>query len=115
MIYILSSDFLTQLYLSRDMPNSHRVRPADNFYQFANGGWMKNNPLPAAYSRYGTFQQLVETNKQRIKAILEGLQGSSYAAGSTERKLSDLYKMAMNSGRRNQDGVQPLMGIIAQL
>ncbi len=91
------------------------VRPADDFYQYANGGWMKNNPLPAAYSRYGTFQQLVETNKKRIKSILEGLQGSSFAPGSTEQKLSDLYKTAMNSGQRNQDGVQPLMGIIARL
>ncbi len=91
------------------------VRPADNFYQFANGGWMKNNPLPPAYSRYGTFQQLVETNKKRIKGILEGLQSSSFAAGSTEQKLSDLYRMAMNIERRNQDGVQPLMGIITQL
>ena len=31
------------------------VRPADDFYQFATGGWQKNNPLPAAYSRYGSF------------------------------------------------------------
>ncbi len=57
------------------------VRPADNFYQYANGGWMKNNPLPAAYSRYGSFEGLIETNKTRIKTILEGLQSSSFASG----------------------------------
>ncbi len=91
------------------------VRPADNFYQFANGGWMKNNPLPAAYSRYGTFEQLNESNKKRIKSILEGLLESSFAAGSTEQKLCDLYQSAMNTSRRNQEGVKPVMGIITQL
>ncbi|MCR4582867.1 MAG: M13 family metallopeptidase [Prevotella sp.] len=91
------------------------VRPADDFYQYANGGWMKNNPLPAAYSRYGTFQELVEVNKKRIRTILEELKGNSFAPGSTEKKLSDLYQSAMNSGRRNQDGVQPLMGLITQM
>ena len=91
------------------------VRPADDFYQFANGGWMVKNPLPAAYSRYGTFDQLEEENTTRIKAILDGLQGSSFASGSTEQKLSDLYQLAMDNARRNQDGVKPLMGIIQQL
>ncbi len=91
------------------------VQPATDFFRYANGGWMKNNPLPAAYSRYGSFQQLIETNKSRVRAILEGLQGSSFGAGTTEKKLSDLYQLAMNTERRNKDGVQPLMGIITQL
>ncbi len=91
------------------------VRPADDFFHYANGGWMKSNPLPAAYSRYGSFEQLIEANKKRIKTILEGLQGSSFTPGSTEQKLSDLYQIAMNSSRRNQDGVKPLMGVIEQM
>ena len=46
------------------------VRPADDFYQFATGGWQKNNPLPAAFSRFGSFDQLQEDNNKRINTCL---------------------------------------------
>ncbi len=91
------------------------VNPTTDFYRYANGGWMKNNPLPPAYSRYGAMQKLSETNNERIRTILDGLEGSSYAAGTTERKLSDLYLLAMDIERRNQEGVKPLMGVIDEL
>ena len=49
------------------------VRAADDFYAYACGGWMKNNPLPAAYSRYGSFDRLQEDNDKRINSILKEL------------------------------------------
>ena len=91
------------------------VRPGDDFYQYACGGWIKNNPLPATYSRYGKVEKLLANNQERIKAILEDLQTGSFADGSTEQKLADLYRLAMDSQRRNQQGVEPLMGIIRQM
>lgn len=91
------------------------VRPGDDFYQYACGGWIKNNPLPAAYPCYGNFEKLSENNQVRLKAILEDLQTAHFAEGSTEQKLADLYRMAMDSQRRNQQGVEPLMGIIGQM
>ena len=91
------------------------VRPGDDFYQYACGGWIKNNPLPAAYSRYSKVEKLLANNQERIKAILEDLQTGSFADGSTEQKLADLYRLAMDSQRRNQQGVEPLMGIIGQM
>uniref|UniRef100_A0AB33J8Y9 M13 family metallopeptidase n=1 Tax=Prevotella sp. GTC17259 TaxID=3236795 RepID=A0AB33J8Y9_9BACT len=85
------------------------VRPADDFYEFATGGWQKNNPLPAAYSRYGSFDQLQEDNNKRINSILDELLKKKFKQGTTEQKLSDLYKQAMDSVRRNKEGVSPVM------
>ena len=91
------------------------VRPADDFYQFATGGWQKNNPLPAAYSRFGSFDQLQEDNNKRINTILGDLLKKKFKAGTTERKLSDFYKLAMDSVRRNKEGVAPLKPLLAEM
>ena len=91
------------------------VRAADDFYEYACGGWMKAHPLPAAYSRYGSFDRLAEDNNKRINGILKELMENSYQEGTVEQKLSDLYKLAMDSARREQDGIAPVMPIIKKL
>ena len=91
------------------------AKPADDFYQFATGGWQKNNPLPAAYSRYGSFDQLQENNNKRINSILGELQKKSYKKGSIEQKLSDFYKLAMDVDRRNKEGVAPVKPLLDEI
>ena len=91
------------------------VRAADDFYAYACGGWMKNNPLPAAFSRFGSFDRLGEDNNKRINGILTELLNNTYAKGTTEQKLSDLYKLAMDSVRREKEGLQPVMSKLKAL
>ena len=91
------------------------VKAGDDFYRYACGGWMKANPLPAAYSRFGSFDQLAEDNNKRINGILKELLENSYDAGTVERKLSDLYKLAMDSVRREKEGLAPVMPDLKRL
>lgn len=91
------------------------VRAQDDFYQYACGGWMKNNPLPAAYSRFGSFDRLSLDNNKRINSILTELQKGKYAKGTLEQKISDLYKLAMDSVRRNAEGVKPVLPYLAEM
>ena len=91
------------------------TKPADDFYQFATGGWQKNNPLPAAYSRFGSFDQLQEDNNKRINTILSDLQKKSYKEGSIERKLSDFYKLALDVDRRNSEGIAPVKPVLDEI
>ena len=91
------------------------MKAGNDFYEYACGGWMKANPLPAAYSRYGSFDRLAEDNNKRINGILKELQSNTYKQGTIEQKLSDYYKLAMDSARREQEGLQPVMPIIKKL
>ena len=84
------------------------VKPGDDFYQFACGGWKKNNPLPPEYSRYGTFEQLMENNSKQLHELIEGFAKEQQAEGSIGQKIGDLYNLAMDSTRKNKEGIEPL-------
>ena len=91
------------------------ANPADNFYQFATGGWQASHPLPAAYSRYGSFDMLQENVNKQVNTILTDLAKKKYKDGTTERKLSDFYKLAMDIKRRNQEGVAPVRPLLDEI
>ena len=85
------------------------VKPGTDFYQYACGGWIKNNPLRPEFSRYGSFDVVAEENQKRIREIIEGLAAQPQEKGSLGQKIGDLYALRMDSVRQNKDGVTPVM------
>ena len=99
-----------------DLSNLDRsVKPVDSFYQFATGGWQKSHPLPAAYSRYGSFDMLQENVNKQVNSILTTLSKKKYKVGTTERKLSDFYKLATDSVRRDREGLAPVKPLLDEM
>ncbi|MBQ0093012.1 MAG: M13 family metallopeptidase [Bacteroidales bacterium] len=89
--------------------------PGADFYQYATGGWQKNNPLKPEFSRYGAFDILAENNEIRLNDLFKGLVSLKTKAGSVERKISDLYKMGLDSARLNTEGAAPLEKYLAKI
>ena len=85
------------------------VAPGTDFYEYACGGWMKNNPLSPEYARFGSFNIVDEENNRRIREIIEGLAQQKNQPGSLAQKIGDLYALRMDSVRMNRDGVKPVM------
>lgn len=92
------------------------AKPGTDFYQFACGGWMKNHPLTAEYSRFGTFDMLAENNRNQLKGlILKLAENKNNAQGSLAQKIGDIYNMAMDSVRLNKEGAAPLKADLAKV
>ncbi|MDR0962109.1 MAG: M13 family metallopeptidase [Mediterranea sp.] len=88
--------------------------PGTDFYQYACGGWMKNHPLTGEYSRYGSFDMLAENNIVQLHNLIEEAAAAKHADGSIAQKIGDLYNLAMDSVRLNQEGATPLKELLAQ-
>lgn len=85
------------------------VKPTDDFFLFVNGNWIKNNPIPASESSWGSFKELHEKNTQRLRLILkEAADDKNAESGSNTQKIRDFYTMAMDSAKLNKDRVTPL-------
>lgn len=89
-----------------------------DFYQYACGGWMKNHPLTAEYSRYGSFEYLIENNRKQLRELIEDLASKQNEQGTLAQKIGDVYNLAMDSVTLNQQGATPIkeqLGKIAAL
>ncbi len=82
--------------------------PGVSFYQYATGGWQKANPIPDEYARYGSFDKLREENQVQIQSLIEELGKQENPVGSNAQKVGDLYRMAIDSVKLNNDGAAPL-------
>ena len=91
------------------------VNLKDNFYQWATGGWQKNNPLKPEFSRYGSFDVLRENNEIRINELFSAMAESQAEFGSVEQKISDLYKMGLDEERLNNEGAEPIRAALNEI
>lgn len=90
-------------------------KPCDDFYEFAMGGWMKNNPIPPEYSTWGSFTELAEKNQEALRTVLEAAEKSNAAAGTNEQKIGDLYASCMDTAAINAAGVKPIAATLTEI
>jgi predicted metalloendopeptidase len=84
------------------------VRPQDDFFQFANGGWLARTEIPGDRASTGSFVLLRDQSQAAIRAIIEEAAAGSHPAGSNARKVGDLYGSFMDTVRIEQLGITPL-------
>ena len=89
--------------------------PGTSFYQYACGGWMKNNPLTDEYSRFGSFDFLAENNREQLHSLITDLAQKDQPNGSIAQKVGGLYNVAMNEEQLNAQGVMPIQDDLTKL
>jgi putative endopeptidase len=92
-------------------------KPCDDFFQFAMGGWMKNNPIPPEYSTWGSFTVLADKNQQALRQILdaEAKANANAPAGSNEQKVGDFYASCMDTTAIDAAGTKPIEAELLQI
>ena len=90
------------------------VKPGDNFYLYANGNWIKNNPVPASKTRWGTFDMLRFTSSERLKTIAEEA-AANPSKNSVAQRVGDFYASAMDSVAINQLGFDPIKPLLEKI
>ena len=91
------------------------ARLEDDFYQYACGGWMANNPLDAEHSRYGAFDVLAENALKNVNDIIDSVSKNENEAGSLADKIAKLYNIGMDSVKLQEQGGAPLMPYLEEI
>ena len=93
------------------------INPKNDFYLYACGGWIKQNPLTDEFSSFGTFDKLRENARNQVKELITGLQNQPEASqkGSIAQKISTLYELGMDEKRLNSEGAEPLRPYIDKI
>ena len=99
-----------------DLANLDTTAIAQNdFYQYACGGWMANNPLTPEYSRFGSFDQLGLKNLEQVNGLIQELAENPHKQGTVAQKIGDMYKLAMDTARRDQEGIEPVKATLDEI
>jgi putative endopeptidase len=107
---------------AQESPGSQRsdmdlsVKPCQDFFHYADGGWIKAHPIPPEYPRWGTFNLLAEENQEKLHGILEDLgERTDLAPGSEERKLADFWGSCMDEKGVEAAGAGPIEPELARI
>lgn len=93
-----------------DLSNMNpKIKPGDNFFEYAAGEWLKNNPITPEYPRIGQFTLLDKLNRERVRDLITSISPSNAQHGSNQQLIGDLYHLLMDSVRLNRDGAAPVM------
>ncbi len=84
------------------------IKPQNDFFQFSNGNWIKNNPVPPSESRWGSFNELEKANNEKLTKILEEAKKKNEVIGSTDQILGSFYSAMLDFERRNIQGLSPI-------
>ncbi|MDO4950863.1 MAG: M13 family metallopeptidase [Bacteroidales bacterium] len=91
------------------------VKPGDNFWQYAVGGWLEANPLDKQHPENGAFTDLEELNKDRINELIMEYAGQQLPQGTDGQKIGSLYRLYMDSVARNNLGFEPIKPYLEQV
>jgi len=92
------------------------VKPGDDFYTYAGGTWVKNNPVPAKETRWGSFNQLRDFNVNAVKKVLEtAVADKKAAAGSVTKRVADFYSAGMDSVTIEKRGYTPISAMLKEV
>ena len=87
----------------------------NDFYQYACGGWMKNNPLPNEYSRFGSFDKLGLSNLEQVNGLIADIAAKQHKMGTIPQKIGDVYNLSMDTARRNAEGIAPVLPVLQEI
>ena len=106
----------TELSTGLDKANMNlKAKPGTDFFEYAAGGWLKANPLTPEYARYSHFDALHNNNQKHIRELIEELAAGQHKQGTLEQKIGSLYRLAMDSVRRNKEDYAPIQETLNQV
>src|ERR1700761_7702767 len=91
------------------------VKPGDDFFLYANGGWIKRNPIPPAYSSWGIGNEVGEEIKVRLKKITEDAMNANAPKGTATQKIGDFYYSGLDTVNIEKVGIAPIQPMLTMV